>query len=280
MTEETVAAIGPASGSALGSVDWSVGRYETTAAQLLPAAEVIVRSAALRPGERVLDLGCGTGNVALLAAGQGARVIGVDPAMRLLEVAHARTAAEHKDVTFLRGEAATIPADDGCVDVVISAFAVIFADPAAAAEVSRVLTPRGRFVLSAWLPSGAIAQVNALVRETVREATDAPPAPRRFAWHDPDALAPLLAQYGFRVEAEQQNLTFTAASAQEHLDTEIRNHPFAVTGFAILERLGKADALRARLLKILEEGNEATTGFQVTSPYLLAVARRDRPASA
>jgi len=261
-------------------VDWSVGRYETTAGQLLPAAGVIVGSAALRPGERVIDLGCGTGNVALIAAEAGARVTGVDPAARLLDVARARAAAEHRDVTFESGDGAAIPAADASVDAVLSAFAVIFADPvAAAAEVSRVLTADGRFVLSAWVPSGAIARVNALVRDTVRQATDAPPAPARFAWHDPEALAGLLAPYGFRVVAERHHLTFTAESAQEHLDTEIRNHPFAVTGFGLLERLGQADGLRARMLKILTEGNEATTGFQVTSPYLLAVARRGRSAA-
>ena len=81
-------------------LDWSVGHYESTADQLLPAAGVVVRSAALRTGERVLDLGCGTGNAALLAAEHSSRVTGVDPAERLLEVARARAAAEHKNVTF------------------------------------------------------------------------------------------------------------------------------------------------------------------------------------
>ena len=48
--------------------DWSVGRYEHTAAQLLPAARVVVERAAIADGETVVDVGCGTGNAALLAA--------------------------------------------------------------------------------------------------------------------------------------------------------------------------------------------------------------------
>jgi protein-L-isoaspartate O-methyltransferase len=47
--------------------DWGVGHYEHTAAQLHPAARVVVDRAAPQPGERVVDVGCGTGNAALLA---------------------------------------------------------------------------------------------------------------------------------------------------------------------------------------------------------------------
>ena len=64
-------------------VDWSVGHHEETASQLLPAAELLVEEAAPLAGERVVDVGCGTGNAALLAAARGARVTGVDPALRL-----------------------------------------------------------------------------------------------------------------------------------------------------------------------------------------------------
>jgi len=257
-------------------LDWSVGRYETTAAQLLPAAQVVVRSAALRAGERVLDLGCGTGNAALLAAEHGVQVTGVDPAERLLEVARSRAAAERKDLSFLHGDAATLPVKNAGVDVVLSVFAVIFAgDPAAAAaEVSRVLPRQGRFVLSAWIPAGAMSRMTALAADTVRQATGAPPPPAPFAWHDPGALTTLFAPYGFRVDVEHHSLAYTAPSARQFLETESRNHPFAVTGFGILERLGQADALRARALEVLEDGNEDPNGFRVTSPYIVAIVRR------
>ncbi|HKN93646.1 MAG TPA: class I SAM-dependent methyltransferase, partial [Thermoleophilaceae bacterium] len=60
--------------------DWGLGTYERTAEQLMPAAQAVVASAAPAAGERVVDVGCGTGNAALIAAERGARVTGVDPA--------------------------------------------------------------------------------------------------------------------------------------------------------------------------------------------------------
>src|SRR5579885_1669892 len=83
--------------------DWSIGQYEHTAAQLLPAAEAAVELAAPRPGEEVIDVGCGTGNAALLAAERGARVIGIDPAPRLRAVAARAARARGLSVTFLPG---------------------------------------------------------------------------------------------------------------------------------------------------------------------------------
>src|SRR5687768_10158265 len=83
---------------------WGVGNYEPTAARLEPATVVVVERAALRPGERLLDLGCGTGNAALAAARLGAEVVGVDPAVRLLDVGRSRAEAEGLSVTFQAGD--------------------------------------------------------------------------------------------------------------------------------------------------------------------------------
>src|SRR5690349_10371870 len=132
-------------------MDWSVGNYERTAGQLLPAAEELIEVAAPREREHVVDVGCGTGNAALLAAARGARVTGVDPAPRLLEVARERAQARRLDATFAVGHAAALPLGDGEADVVLSVFGVIFAPdpPAAAAELARVTAPGGRIVLSA-----------------------------------------------------------------------------------------------------------------------------------
>ena len=59
-------------------IDWGEGRYESTAADLPPAARELVAAARSQPGEHVLDVGAGTGNVALLASGLGARVTVVE----------------------------------------------------------------------------------------------------------------------------------------------------------------------------------------------------------
>jgi ubiquinone/menaquinone biosynthesis C-methylase UbiE len=253
-------------------IDWSVGRYETTAAQLAPAAWEVVRRASLQQGERVLDLGCGTGNAALLAARAGCSVTGVDPAARLLEVAHARAAAENVAINFLPGDAASIPLTEASVDVILSVFAVIFApDPrAAAAEMSRVLSPVGRIVLSAWFPTGVIFEMNSVAAQTVMRAVGAPPSPPGFTWYDREALATLFGTHGFGVELEEHSLTFRARSVEDFLEEESRNHPMAVTGMAVLEELGQADELRERLARILTEGNEDPRAFQASSRYVVA----------
>jgi SAM-dependent methyltransferase len=258
-------------------IDWGAGQYERTAAQLLPAAERLVERAALRRGERVLDVGCGTGNAALLAAARGASVTGVDPAARLLEVARGRAAAEGLDATFVAGDAANLPAADGSVDAVLSVFGVIFApDPhAAAAEIGRVTTPDGRVVLAAWIPGGAISEVNRVAREAVMRALGASPGPPPFSWHDPDALAALFGPHGFTVTAEEHPHPFTAPSAREFLEAEWTAHPVAAAGRRVLDREpGAADEVLRQALAALEDGNEADAGFRVTSRYVIATARR------
>src|SRR5262249_28379809 len=121
-------------------MEWGQGRYEVIALQLLPAAEVTIDIADPTDGETLVDVGCGTGNGALLAAERGARVIGVDPAARLLEVA--ATSAEDRDLDaeFVLGEAASMPVSDAEADAVVSVFGAIFAPdpPKAAAEIARV----------------------------------------------------------------------------------------------------------------------------------------------
>lgn len=257
-------------------IDWSVGHYERTAEQLLPAARLVVERAAPTAGERVVDVGCGTGNAALLAAERGAQVIGVDPAERLLQVARAEAEARGLDAEFVHGDAAALPLDDGAADLVLSVFGVIFApDPeAAAAELSRVSASDGRIVLSAWIPEGPISAVNRLSREAVARALELPPAPPPFAWHEEDALAGLLGKHGFEVSLEEATISFTGPSAREYLEAEAGSHPVALAGRAVLEPRGDGDALMASMLNVLEEANEDPDAFRVTSRYVIATARR------
>ena len=260
------------------TIDWSVGHYEHTAARLLPAAKVLVERASPTAAEYVVDIGCGTGNAALLAAERGARVIGVDPAPRLLEVA--RTQAEERglDATYALGDAADLPLPDGQIDVAISAFGLIFApDPhAAAAELARVSAPTARIVLSAWIPGGPLAEVARVGAEAVARAVGAPAGPEPFSWHDRDALQDLLGPHGFTVSVEEHRLAFTGSSAREYLDADSANHPLAVSARAVLEPLGAAAGVHRRMLEIYEAANEDPAAFRITSRYVIATAARER----
>jgi len=198
-------------------MEWGQGHYERVAAQLLPAAEVVVKRAAIDPAERVVDVGCGTGNAALLAAERGAPVTGVDPAQRLLDVAAAEASERGLDATFVVGEAASIPMPDATADVVLSAFGATFApDPGAATdEMVRVLAPDGRMLLAAWIPEGAISRAVRLNRQTISEILEQPPAAPPFPWHERDALSELFEPHGLAVVIEEHEISFTAPSAQE-----------------------------------------------------------------
>jgi SAM-dependent methyltransferase len=253
--------------------DWGAGRYEVTAEQLLPAARAIVDRAAPAEGERVVDVGTGTGNAALLAAERGARVIGVDPAPRLLAVARERAAAAGLDAEFALGDGANLPLPDGEADLTLSVFGVIFAgDPAAAAaEMARVTAPGGRIVIGAWIPEGAIRASITVARDAVLHALGAPPAPPQFAWHDSDALLALFGPVGFgRVQIVEDRLAFTAASAAAHVDGDAENHPLSVVGRALLERRGEYQAVRDRMVAILDAANEDPGSFRITSRYVIA----------
>lgn len=128
----------------------------------------------IRPAD-VLDLGCGTGSLALLAAGQGHRVTAVDSSPAMVELARAKLAGW--DATVVRGDAAEPPVREGSVDVVLVRH-VLWALPEPAKVLRRwreLLRPGGRFVLveGVWgtvapvgIPAGRLA---ALLEPVVRD---------------------------------------------------------------------------------------------------------------
>ena len=257
-------------------MDWGQGRYELIAEQLFPATQAAIESARISPGERVVDVGCGTGNAALLAAERGATVTGIDPAQRLLDVAAAQASERGLDVTFELGEAASIPLPDGSADVVLSVFGAIFApDPKDAAdEMVRVLAPEGRMLLVAWIPGGAISQAVRLNRETVAEILGEPPPGQPFPWHERDALAGLFEPHGLSVSITEHSLAFSAPSVDEFMHIEGENHPLAIAARPVLEEAGRAEEIRDEMRRIYLEANEDPSGFRITSRYVVAEMER------
>ncbi|HKH22038.1 MAG TPA: class I SAM-dependent methyltransferase [Solirubrobacterales bacterium] len=257
-------------------VDWGLGKYERIAEQLRPAAKVVVDTADPVPGETLVDIGCGTGNAALLAAERGATVIGVDPVQRLLEKASAAAEERDLDAEFVLGEAASMPVSGAEADAVVSVFGVIFAeDPAAAAaEIARVTAQAGRVVLAAWVPGGAISDAVRLNRETLAEILGEPPAAALFAWHELEALSGLFEPYGFSVSLTEHELAFSAPTIDQFMRIEGENHPLAVAARPVLEGAGRADEVRDGMRRIYEEANEDPAEFRITSRYVVAEIRR------
>lgn len=123
----------------------------------------LVASAAVRPGERCLDLACGTGDLAFGLARRGARVVGLDITPRMLELAAARQGAqplpiEHQ-VRFVLGDMGALPSLDGRFDVVTTGYGLRNVPDLGTAvdEIVRVLRPGGRllsldFNRPSWAP--------------------------------------------------------------------------------------------------------------------------------
>jgi len=111
---------------------------------------VLVELTAPRPGEHVLDVGTGSGGLALRAAQTGASVTGVDISEDGIARARSLAGEQEIDARFELGDAQALPYDDGAFDVVLSAFGINFAADrrAAAAELARVCRPGGRVGLA------------------------------------------------------------------------------------------------------------------------------------
>ncbi|MEP6469949.1 MAG: methyltransferase domain-containing protein [Chloroflexota bacterium] len=136
----------PTPGGSAGFLESAQGYAATMAPSLRSVAASVVRRAALQPGERILDIGSGTGIAAAAAIGEGRVVLGVDGAPAMLEIAR----REVPDATFEVMDFNDLQLDDGSWDVVISSHALLFADdrPAALREWRRVVRPDGRLSLS------------------------------------------------------------------------------------------------------------------------------------
>ena len=141
--------------------------FSPTALFTTPVAGHLVRFAQVSAGEAVLDVGCGTGVVAITAARAGARVTGLDLTPQLLEEArgNARIADLQQQVTWTEGDAEALPYPDASFDVVLSQFGHMFAPrpEVAVAQMRRVLRPGGRVAIATWPPEHVAGQFFALV---------------------------------------------------------------------------------------------------------------------
>ena len=194
---------------------WAAGDYERTAIQYLPMAARLVDDVEVDADDTVLDIGTGTGNVAITAARQGATVSGIDICGDLLETARSRAATlGHPDVAFDDGDAAQLPYPDDSFDVTVSALGHMYADPpsAAAEELIRVTRPGGRIGFTAWGPMSLYARMAGVALQHVPpsalpEYTEPP-----FLWGDPESVRDRLEPYVATLEIDTSELAYPTVS--------------------------------------------------------------------
>lgn len=188
------------------SQGWVAGQ-ESLDRSLSAVTDVLIEKAAIQPGERVLDIGCGTGQTSLIAAektGPDGAVLGADISAPMLERARDRAAAEGLgNVAFRVADAQTDALLDQ-TDVVISRFGVMFfEDPAAAfANIRNYMAPQGRLCFACWQSpkvNGWVRLPVSIARKYVEpEGPRDPHAPGPFAFADDQRVGSILEQAGWK----------------------------------------------------------------------------------
>ena len=140
---------------------WTAGDYDRFSRYMESGAREFYERLDIAPGSQLLDVACGSGQLALMAAKDGMDVTGVDIANNLVERARARALAENLDVRFQEADAEALPFEDASSDVVVSLIGAMFAPRPdhVAKELLRVCVPGGTIAMANWTPQGFIGQM-------------------------------------------------------------------------------------------------------------------------
>lgn len=170
---------------------WSQGDFHEIARLNVGMAEQMCDLGELRAGERVLDVACGSGTAALVAARRYCKVLGIDYVPALLERARLRARAEGFEAEFLEADAQDLPFADDSFDATLSVYGVQFApgQHKAANELLRVTRPGGRIVLASPMPTGWSADFFAV---HANHNPPPPDVPSPLVWGTKEELERLL----------------------------------------------------------------------------------------
>jgi SAM-dependent methyltransferase len=140
---------------------WMTGDYGRFSRYMERDAEAFYRRLPIKPGAQLLDVGCGAGQLSLIAARAGARVTGCDIASNWLVQARRSAAAEGLSVVFEEGDAEALPYGNGTFDAVVSLIGAMFAPrpERVAAELTRVCRPGGIVAMANWTGTGFVGQM-------------------------------------------------------------------------------------------------------------------------
>ena len=261
-----------------------VGRQAAQEARNVEMLEQLLAAAAVRPGERVLDIGCGTGATTVpyaLAVGPSGHVTGVDIARPMLDAARRRLDdGKLTNVELVLADAQVHAFAPDTFDLLTSRLGVMFfADPTAAfRNLIRALRPGGRLVMAVWAtieenPHWRIA-FDIAVRHLGRPAPQPPHAPGPHAFGDRDYLHGILDGAGFAaISIEPRHFHIHASSAAAAAEHAIQS--------TLLQRLideKQADeAVRRAIVGDIEADfarHGTSDGVRLPATFLLVTARR------
>jgi len=253
------------------SVVWGTGPYQNVTETIADIHESVVERLDPKAGERMLDVACGTGAVAELAARRGARVTGADLAPALIETATARAAEQGLEIDYEVGDCENLRFEDGAFDVVASTCGVMFAPDhaATASELARVTAGGGRLALACWTPTSTLARMFAVMRPY------SPPPPNGvgspFAWGDEEHLRELLGD-AFELTLERRESVLRVPSGQAAW--ELFSHSYGPTRILAESLEDDRRAELARDFAGLHDEYAEGDGVAMPREYLLVLGIR------
>ena len=253
---------------------WSAGDFGQIARYYADEAEAFIKRLDLKPGMKVLDVACGTGNLAIPAARMGATVTGVDIAANSVEQARQNAKAEGLSAKFDEGDAEALPYDDASFDAVVTMFGAMFAPrpELVASELKRVCRPGGFIAMANWTPNGFIGQ---MFKITSSHIPSPPGMTSPVLWGVEEKVRERFGEGISKLETRLQKVTwvfpFSPAEVVEHF--RLYYGPAQKAMGALDEQKGAA--LRKDLEELFTTHNQATDGTtRVEAEYLEVVAVR------
>ncbi len=253
---------------------WMAGDFGQVAKVIEKCAEEFIDRLALTPGSRVLDVACGSGNLAIPAGRKGANVTGVDIATNLIEQASQRATAEGLSIQFDEGDAEQLPYEDASFDAVVTMFGAMFAPrpELVAAELKRVCKPGGRIAMANWTPAGFIGQ---MFKATGKHVAPPPNMPSPIKWGEEATVREHLNDGIADLQMTPRMCVFNFPSPPADVVEFFRMY-YGPTGkaFGALDDAGQA-ALRSDLVQLWSQHNTATDHTTlVEGEYLEVIATR------
>ena len=247
---------------------WGAGTYERFAARLAPVQDQLVNLLEVGPGDRVLDLATGTGEIALRAARRGAAVTAIEATGPMLAKARERAAAEQLEIAFDHGDVEYLPYEDGCFDVLVSNFGLVFAPDHAnvAAELGRVTCPGGRLGFTAWKPNPKLGE---LYRRFTHEPIEGREA---YEWGREDHVEDMLGE-DFQLEFEDGTVWLEAESAEEIWTLFSESAPPVISLIRRLEPV-QVEEFHQAFLELYEGYRTGEGAIRAPRRYLLVLGTR------
>jgi SAM-dependent methyltransferase len=250
---------------------WSSGPYQGVTETIVDIHREVIRRLEPVEGQRFLDLACGTGAVAELAAQAGADVVGVDLAPALIDQAKGRAEERGLSIDYRVGDVEALELEDASFDRIASTCGVMFAPDhqAVARELGRVTRAGGRVALACWTPESGLAKLFGVMRPF--QSAPPPGVGNQFDWGREDYVRDLLAE-DFDLEFDLLDSPLEMESGEAVWELFSRDYGPTKT---LAESLDdeQREELHRNFVELHEE-SRTNGGLHFSRTYLLTVGTR------